>query len=242
MTKSLQKFYKELRKLQSSGVVFKLKQSYGLRLPWAIDFMSLADTISNTYVNPPLLSSILPDKNKKKIWHFDNLLKLNDFWSHILLILIQHSKKKILLGWNPHPWFHLVQAKQEEQYLKSLGLAKSKLYLIIGGNTYLDRWTEKFLNKKVVEYSFGKSVFEKNRSIYLNVIDDYVVTVKMDTKTNQEIENLYKNIISVENMNIATMLRIFHSKVKASVWLEKNLRKADILRGRFTKFFGVKFP
>lgn len=237
---TLQAVYKELRKLQNGGVVVKLKHAYSLRLPWILDFVSLADTISNTYLDSPSLTSILPDRHKKEIWHFNNLMKLNNFWSHVLLTLIQQSKKKTLLGWNPHPWFHIIQTKQEEQYIKSLGIAKGKLYLIIGGNTYLDRWAERFFNKKVVEYSFGKSVFEKDRSTYVNVIDDYIVTVKLDGKTTQLIESLYKNTNSAEQINISATLAVFNGKVKSSLWLEKNPQKAEILKNRFNRFFGIR--
>src|SRR3989344_6358138 len=140
---SIQGLYKELKKLQEEGVLFKLGNQYSLRLPWVLDFISLADTISATYIERPQLPLILPEINKKEIWHFTDLLKMNDFWSHVLLALLQESKRKILLGYNPHPWFHLVQTNQEEQYIKSLKLAESKLYLIIGGDFFLDRWTEK---------------------------------------------------------------------------------------------------
>lgn len=206
-----------------------------------LDFVSLADTASAAYLDAPSFASILPASNKKEIWRFNNLLKMNDFWSHILLLLIQQSEKKILLGWNPHPWFHLVQTKQEEQYLKSLGLAKGKLYLIVGGSTFLDRWAEKFWAKEIIEYSFAKSIFDKDRSTYLNIIDDYVVTVKLDHQTTRAIENLYSKTLPASDLNFASVFKIFQSKVKASVWLEKNLKKAKMIKGRFTRFFGVKF-
>ncbi|MBU4332745.1 hypothetical protein KKD19_02875 [Patescibacteria group bacterium] len=239
---SLQAVYKELRKLQNNGVVSKIKQKYGLRLPWALDFVSLADIISQTYIDSPRIASILPERNKKEIWHFNNLLKMNNFWSHILLILIQQSEKKILLGWNPHPWFHLAQTKQEEQYIKSLGLAKGKLYLIVGGSTYLDRWAEKFFDKKIVEYSFGRSACGTECSPhYINVIDDYVLTVKIDKKTARIIDDLYKNTTSADDIDIASIMDVFHGKINASIWLEKNSKKAQQISGRFSRFFGVKF-
>ncbi len=236
-----QAIYKELKKLQDGGVVVKSKQVYSLRLPWALELASLSDKISASYLKSPLLTEILPDVNKKEIWHFDNLLRLNDFWSQILLILIQQSKKKILLGYNPHPWFHLIQTKQEEQYIKSINLAKGKLYLIIGGRTYLDKWAEKFFDKKVVMHSFGKSVFEEKGLDYINVIDDYVLTVKLDNQTTKAIDNFYNNTSSIEKVNLSDMLKIFHGKVKASIWLEKNHDKAEKIKGRFGRFFGVRF-
>ena len=76
---SIQGLYKELKKLQEEGVLFKLGNQYSLRLPWVFDFISLADSISATYIERPQLPLILPEINKKEIWHFTDLLKMNDF-------------------------------------------------------------------------------------------------------------------------------------------------------------------
>jgi hypothetical protein len=238
---SLQAVYKELRKLHRGGVIVKTGQKYNLRLPWAIEFVSLADSISHAYLDSPSMASILPDIHKKEIWHFNNLLKMNDFWGHLLLILVQQSKKKILLGWNHHLWFHLAQTKQEEQYIKSLGLADGKLYLIVGSDSYLDKWAEKFLNKKVVQYFFGKSNFEKDYSKYINVIDDYLLIIKLDKKMTRMIEGLYQKTKSAEDIDFSTVFDIFNRKTNVSIWLEKNPKKTDIVRRRFKRFFGVDF-
>ena len=157
------------------------------------------------------------------------------------MVLLQQSKHKILLGWNPHPWFHLVQTKQEEQYIKSLKLAKSKLYLIVGGDSFLDRWTEKFWDKKMIEYSFGKSDFYNERSTYFNVVDDYVITVKLDPKISQAIDAIYKNTKSLNDLNLQSILLVFHQKTKSSIWLEKNPEKARKIRIKFKKFWGIDF-
>jgi len=90
-------------------------------------------------------------------------------------------------------------------------------------------------------HSFGKSVFEEKGLDYINVIDDYVFTVKLDNQTTKAINNFYNNTSSIEKMNLSNMLDIFHGKVKASIWLEKNPEKAQKIKGRFTRFFGIKF-
>src|SRR3989338_7602086 len=206
---SIQAVYKELRNLQEWGVVVKTKKQYNLRIPWAIEFVSFANRIKRQYLESSQLIAILPEYNKKEIWHFSNLLRLNDFWSQLLLLLIQQSKEKILYGWNPHLWFHLVQTKQEKQYIDSLKKTKSKLYLIIGGDAYLDKWAEKFFDKRVVEYVFGKQLFLKKQLYYLNVIDDYVLIVKVDSETTQSIEKIYSSIHSGEELDIANILKVF---------------------------------
>lgn len=235
---SIQGLYKELKNLQQEGVLFKLGNKYSLRLPWVLDFVSLADSLSRVYVERPQFSNILPEIGKKEIWHFSNLLKMNDFWSHLLLILLKQSKNKILLGWNPHPWFHLVQTEKEEQYIKALKLVKSKLYLIVGGNTFLDKWTEKFWKEKNIKYSFGKSDFQDQRSLYVNVVDDYVVTIKLDSKTSQAIDQIYQETKTINDLDLSAIISIFNQKTNASIWLEKNPEKAKKIGIKFKKFWG----
>ena len=238
---SIQGIYKELRNLQASGVLIKIGPRYSLRLPWVLDFVAVADTMVDTYVEKPHLPLLLPQLHKKQIWHFTNLLKMNDFWSHILLALVQQSKSKVLLGWNPHPWFHLVQTKQEEQYIQALKSTKSKLYLIVGGNSFLDKWAAKFWDSAVVEHSFGESSFQKERSLYFNVIDDWVVTVKLDSKTSEAIDTVYESTKSMADLNLQTIISVFQQKTKCSFWLEKNSKKAKNIKSQFKRFWGVDF-
>ena len=239
---SIQGLYKELKQLQDEGVLFKLRNKYSLRLPWVLDYISFADLLAKTYVERPQLTTLLPEIGKKEIWHFSNLLKMNDFWSHLLLILIEKSADKRLLGYNPHPWFHLVQTDKEEQYIKSLKLVESKLYLIIGGNTFLDQWTKKFWgDDETIEYSFGKSDFHKERSLYLNVVDDYVITVKLDQKLSQAIDTIYDQTNNIDSLDIPSVISLFSQGTKASIWLEKNPEKAKKIRVKFTKFWGIDF-
>jgi hypothetical protein len=200
-----------------------------------------AASMTSAYVERPQLPALLPDENKKEIWHFTDLLKMNDFWSHILLILVQQSKNKVLLGYNPHPWFHLAQTKQEKQYIQALERTNSKLYLIIGGDTCLDKWTEKFWNKKIVSHSFAQSDFHDERATYLNVVDDYIVTIKIDPKTAHAIDDIYANTKFMDDLDLQSVLRIFQQKTKCSVWLEKNPDKAKKIKTKFKKYWGVDF-
>jgi hypothetical protein len=238
---SIQGVHKELNKLQKEGVVYKVGGAYGLRLPWVLEFISQADTMADTYVERPQLAHILSDTDKKEIWHFTDLLKLNDFWGHVLVALVQQSKSKVLLGWNPHPWFHLAQTKQEDQYMQALKRAQAKLYLIVGGSSVLDKWTEKFWEKGIVQYSFGKSSLHGERATYLNVIDDYVLTIKLDARTAKAIDTLYDDTKSMNDIDMQGILSIFCGKTKATMWLEKNPVKAKNIKTRFKKYWGIDF-
>ncbi len=234
---TLQAIYKVIRVLESSGIIIKSKKRFGLRLPWVLDLSSLAGEAVSVYSK----SAELPRAGKRTIWHFNDLQGLNNFWSQILLLAIQNSSSKILFTWMPHPWFHLAYSEQEEQYIKALKLTGSKLYLINGGDTFLDCWAEKYWQKENIEYSNSQSWFHKvYEHQYINVIDDFVLTVKLDKNITGEINHFYKNIKSFDDMDFSEVFRIFGLKVKVSMWLENDERKAQYYRKRFIEYFGIK--
>lgn len=235
-TYSLQGIYKELKKLQNEGVVVKYKQTFSLRLPWVLEFVSLADTVEYQYIRR--ISNQIPDYKDKQIWHFTNLLRLNDFWSQILLQLIQQSKTRTVLAWNPHPWFHLAQKEQEAQFIKALELTKSTMYVIVGGNTFLDVWTKQFWKEPTVVHSFSKGPFDAKQQEYINVIDQYIITVKLSKDMADIIDGIYKKTQEIGVHNIFEIVELFNTRTSAKIILEKNPRKAQKITRQFKQFFG----
>jgi len=236
---SIQAIYKELRKLHSVGVIAKHGPRFALRIPWVLNVAALVEEMKQHYVDEQQFDHLLLAPGKKKIWHFTNLNILNNFWSQVLLVVINQAKDKRIYGYSPHPWYHLLQTEQEDQYIQSLRHSGARLYLMMGGRTFLDKWATKYWPKSVVEYSFAESPYEQNRGWYFDLIDDYLVSVKLDATTIKAIETLYENTVDWEQLDLAKVLLLAQTKVKASLWLEHNPQKADAIRKRFAKFFGV---
>lgn len=234
---TIQAIYKTLRRLEETGVVVKHKKKYSLRLSWVADLSDLAKNASSNYLKSAKAS--LPKSGRRIIWHFTNLLSLNNFWSQILLLLTEHSQSRTLLTWMPHPWFHLLYSEQEKQYIRSLALTNTRLYLINGGQTFLDHWAERYWQNKNIEFSSSESVFSKEEpNIYLNIIDDYVLIIKLDDQITNEIEKLFQSAKTMDDIEFSELFRVFGQKVHASMWLENNPEKAADYRKKFKNFFG----
>lgn len=232
--------YKELGKLEFQGVVVKEKKRYSLRLPWVLDFLSLADSANHSYLQSPTLASVFPKEGEKKIWHFSDLLRLNNFWAQTILVLLNRSSSKILYTWMPHSWFNLAYQEQETQYLKSLKHAESRQYLICGGNTPLDHWTEQFWKQSHTEYSFSKGVFENDKDVYWNIVDEYVFKVTLDPEMTRRIDGLYRKVKTLDQIDLSKMFGLFSQRVKAVMTLEHNPKRAELLKNRFKRFFGIR--
>ncbi len=234
-----QGIYKELRRLEGDGVVFKVKKEYGLSIAWMLKLMTFTERLSETYLEGSLDHVIPMTRKHKQIWHFTNLIKMNAFWSQLLLAVIHQSPSKKIFGYNPHPWFHLAHTKQESDFIEGLGVSGGMLYLIIGGTTFLDRRTERYWQNGAVEYHFGSSGFSTDQDVYINVIDEYVLTVRLSTKTSQEIEDIYTGTKAMKDLDISSMLTVFNQPTKVSIQLEHSPIKARRLIKKFSAFFGL---
>ncbi len=238
---TLQAIYKELSHLLDAGVVLKSGQTYRLHATWINKLHRLSKKLDTLGQNTSSLNAMLPDGTTKRTWKFTNLLTMNDFWADVLLRLLQSNPDKTLLGWNPHPWFHLVQTEKEQEFVRALGEMGGSMYLILGSRTYLDRWAERFWQGEYVHYAYGKSWFHQHETSYINVIGDYVITVTLSAHTVLEIDAIYKETSSIETIDLAAILHVFTHEATCKLTLTKSARKAEGIRKKFSMYWGVSF-
>lgn len=233
---SLQGIYKELRKLQKQGIVVHVGKTFSLDWSWLLSWKALGDESVRQYEKDTTLLE-LGHRNRAK-WQFTSLYSLNDFWSHLLLSLLTKSTNPVVYGWNPHTWFHLIQTDKESRYIQSLKLSGGKLVLLIGSKSFLDLWAEKFWSKELVEHHFSTSYMSSFGENYINVVGDFVVTVKLDSKINKEIKTLYNSTRSIQNLDIPSLVSTLRKSGKSFVILERNPKKATSFTKKIRKIFG----
>ncbi len=233
--------YKELAKLVQQGVLLKSGKRFFIHFNWAVQLQALSASISRRYLETPgVYPSLLPGQ-KKATWKFNDLLRLNDLWSCIVLNLLRDSQRRVHLSWNPHTWFHFVQTTQEAQFFEGLRFYKVRMYKMVGGRTFLDRMTVKYWDPSIVTHSFAAGPFESERETYFSVIDDYITTVRLNTKMARDIDSFYERTSSAKNLDIQALFALLQSKVNASITLENNPRKARRIEKQFAEYFGVDF-
>jgi hypothetical protein len=145
------------------------------------------------------------------------------------------------LGWNPHPWFHLVETEKEARYISALTALGGQLYLMIGGQTYLDRWAEQFWPAASVSHSFAPGPFQQLQNKYLNIIGDFVIEVTLDPLAVKAIDAIYITTTKKNPADIGSIVDIFNGRYKCKLKLERNHTKARRLRRQFERFWGKDF-
>jgi len=238
-----QGIYRILRKLQQEGVIIKHKKFYGLRLAWLLELSALVDQMENTYLKESYLQQFLPANGKQHTWHFHDLFKMTSFWSQLLLAIAKNSTTKISFNYSPHLWYVPLQAEQEEQFMNTYFREIKKAYMIVGSRSPFDKHTLTVMNKHNTQEerylaSTSSEHISKNPSDYLDIIDDYIVSIKLSPKATKAIEELCEKATPLRPDELYQIHKMCNKDMKSKIILKNNHQKAEIYRKKFKKIFG----
>ncbi len=239
---SIQSVYKVLKQLEQDAVIIKNKTTYSLRIPWILNLAKFAERAESVYFDLNYLKSILPKDEKQKIsWQFSDMVTLDGSWAQVLLAMAHDSTETYATSYCPHTWFDLIIQKQNDQFLNSFHKLVSDDYMIVGGNTPLDRYSKKIWEKYPRQKYFllpdGES-FKKERNKSFTVIDDYILTITLDQETVNFIDEIYKKFPSYNEIDPDYIIELVKRKIKAKLVLKKHPKDAQKIKNRFKKIFG----
>ena len=231
--------YKELRKLQEQGVVVRRKDQLSLSLSWVFNLVELCDSMYDTHIAAPSAGEILPEPGEIKSFTFSTLAKVDDFWVHAMLIMLQHSKTKRLFQWIPHPWFYLVNSHKSFPFHNALRTAGARIDNIIGGNTFLDRYGQRITTAGVYELNYAPSKFQDIRNLYFSVSDTYMLTVHLSKRKAEEIDAFYDSIRSIDQVDVPRVVDLTTRDARTKVTIERKPAKVRKTWNRFIDYFEV---
>lgn len=243
--------YKELALLVEQGVVFKHGPEYRVHLSNVIEFINLAQDVKKTYLESADFLPELPEEGGKCRWRISNLYRMNDLYTNVVLSILKKTGSKTLLSWNPHPWFHLAQTKQENQFFESLRAMKVRMYKMVGGDTPLDHYSKQFWPKDCVTYSFAPGPYQAQRSLYFTIAAPYMITLEQTPKLTRQIEELYQEtaLLSQKNLRLeqqiqaldpGRFIQLFDQKTPSVLTLWRDKRKCEKRLKEYQDFFGFK--
>lgn len=231
--------FKELSLLKDEGTVVSDKACYSLRLAWVSSFLETAERMKATYFEAPLIRP-LPSAGKRQSWKFNNLYKPNSYWSQVLVEVAKFSRTKVLYGWTHHPYYHLIETEQEKQYQETLDRLRMKQYVIVGGETFLDKWAEKFWNARLMQHSSAESPFHSWTNFHFDVIDDYIIGLTIPHDHADQIHQLYQKCRRWSDLDLSEVIQIFSRPTVARLTLENSPVKAKSIRRKFFRYFGIR--
>ena len=241
ITCTKQSVYKELRKLIASGIALKNGEVVQLQLRWVLAMAQYYEELSQRQIEYVMSPSVILEGGRKASWRFNSLIKLNEFWNQVSLSLLKHTKSAVHLSYNPHPWFYLVQPKQETQFLELMRKLNAHSYKIIGNNLFLDRWMQRFFSPDFMTWSYGESAYHAKESVYLTVVENYMVEIKLGKEAVEAIDGYFRSVNRQSEIGSREIFNLFQRPLSARLSLELNAQKANRHRRAFQRYFGVIF-
>jgi hypothetical protein len=142
-----------------------------------------------------------------------------------------------MFTWAPHPWFHLVHDTQEVHFQKLLRGRNRRMYLIIGGDTFLDKAFIDYCSPEVYTVAFGRKLIDFVKDLYISVIGDYVLKIAFTTPLTREIDKLYEEIDSYRKVRPGRIVELLAKKWRIRVKLSRSRRQAKRISSKLEDFF-----
>lgn len=230
--------FKELAKLVEQGILVRVKGKYVVKVTWILELLELGDDLTKQTLNPKSLDIQVPEPGERLRWKFKNLRRMDTFWVQLMFVLFSISKRKHMYVWCPHFWFHLLDLKKELQAMRAMKAGGNKHFLIMGSDSYLDKLPTRYWNNSVYEWSFASGPFEGEDRRYLDVIDDYILTVLFTSQFVEELNELLDRVRNDRDLQKVDLNIFFDKRTNVTLTLENNPTKAKRLTKKFKDFFG----
>lgn len=239
---SKQAVYKAISRLQDEGIIVKVGQELSLKSSFIINILRFADKLAERQTVGLSKAELIAGAKAKLKWQFTDIKKMDDFWAHTLISLLQDNKHPVAFEWVPRPWFELVHREKEKQFQQILKNKNKRIYLMVGGRGYLDKYCSQFWPGEIYTYSLSEGPFESIRNTYFDVVGDYILTFRFDKYTTERIESFFESVNKSSDLSVRGYNRIFAHSMKITAGLELNAKKANKLRTQFVNFFGIPSP
>jgi len=236
---TLQAWYKTLQKLTKDGVIVKVGKRYSLNASWLAQILHWAGVIDRVYIDQEVWPVIeLPTKaNQKIVYRFRNPIDLDTFWGHLLVHIASQKKGVKVYAYNPHFWFYLGHGHVEERYNKSMIEFKAHSYIIVGSDSFLDKWNAKFFPKKYFSYWLSPKPLYPDNSRALNYIGGYFLEIKLHKDTAQKIHELFSRVKNLSDVSQIELISIFQRKALCTLTVSLASGKDEAFKRKIARHF-----
>lgn len=226
---TVQAVYKALRYLIKDSVVVKSGRYVEISQEWV-------NTLSSTFNTQTTLPQL--SDGEAAVYNYKSLVNLDAYWKHLMNALDDKFGNYPVFLYSPyHIWYHISERTQSEaDYFSGFEKNKHQAYFVIGNTSPLDQNFKKQFHSDYMQIdTWQKSSLKENN--YLTIIDDYVIDTILDSKLTAAIKTYYA--ASSKNAEEAKMYlnKVLSSTNKAKIKIERNAKKARILRKKLFKNF-----
>ena len=229
-----QGFYKALRELVVAEVVAKNKQLVVLNNLWINKLQAFVTSVDEQYKQNSEFIALQEGENL--LYHFRTLESLDILWMHHFFLIAKQFPSEPIVFYNSHEFWSLFRHQEQSLLYQWIKEHKREVYLVIGGDTQLDRETTQYIKDFGITIHYSTDTgFRKN--YFSTAIGEYVIETILDMNTTHAVDTLYKKHSSW-NTNVEKELsEILKNLKRSKVVIERNHKKAELLRKKLMKYF-----
>jgi hypothetical protein len=234
-----QAVYLAMRTLLKDEVVVHFKKKYSISdlfLDKVIGYFNYPRSKERQKLNTePFLS--LSDGDSIA-YSFKTPYVTDQFWAHAVALLTSYIPKEIpIIIYDPHEWFIYARFESEKRILNSIISQKKYIFFTIGSTTPADIYAKKYFQAPHVQYF--TTTIDLPRNYYINIFDDYIIEVWLDTTITKNIDEWYIKTKEVNPDEIKKLESIVQSVGRTKMRISRNRKRANRLAKQFTKDFYI---
>jgi hypothetical protein len=223
--------YKVLGQLQKDEKILWVKTSVEIHLMW------LHKEIDK-------LASALPRKelvfeefsSGKAIYHAKTLTELEQIYGQIFISLIStlEGSVKNFLFHDVHNYTYVNTVPIVDWYIDFIIRNRGTIYLLVGSTSLLDRELKKKNKMRSIHIHCADTKLTASYSIF----GDNVITVTLAKKVQEKINEIFETCSEKEAS--PQLQKLYETKGRHKIVVEKNPKKARLLEKEFKKYFPIK--
>jgi len=242
---TLQGLYYLLGNLQKKRIIVKDGKQFSIDAGWVHAVMDLADRLKNTYLQSKFaVANILVDEGESSSFEFPNVVEMDNFWSHTL-VLVSHyysendHKDSNVYNYNDHCWFQVVRVGSEQTLGDTYERMGLKWYLIAGSMSYIDQLVPSMIRGKKL-YFVQSEVVKFPENYYVVVIGDFIFETALPKYVFDMMKSVYNRVQSVTDPALQSIEELIRLPAKTTLTISRDANRAEEIRSKIKAKFQSK--
>lgn len=233
-----QAVHKSILQLLEQGVLVKEEMEYSINMQWIDEINNFVEKMKLNYEKhrkyPMGIIDMQTSENMQMIM-FNNFLGAELFNLKLLHKYCFNPQNKMpycsQVQHLKSPVFHSQEAYERLKIFKNSKMGK---YVLVRGNTFIDRWCSNFYNG-AVNFAFGVDI-AKDYETY--ILGDTVTQLYIPLEVHKKIDCIYNNTTSIDDVKVPEVWGdIYERKCKVQLLIYKNPEIAEQLRQKTLSYF-----
>ncbi|MBI3035502.1 hypothetical protein HYY71_04205 [Candidatus Woesearchaeota archaeon] len=233
-----QAIHKSVLQLLEQGVLVKEDKEYSINMQWIDELINFVETMKENYEThkkyPFGIVDMQTSENMQMIV-FSNFLGAELFNLKLLDKYCTNTQnKEPFCAHLQHIKRPIFQSGQAFQTLRIFKKTEKKKYILIRGDTFIDRWSADFYDG-VFKCIFGVDIAKVYETY---IYGDTVSQLYIPTEISKKIDFLYNNAKRIEDIKVPKIYNdIYEKKRRVQLLIYKNMEIAEQLRQKTLSYF-----